>query len=132
MQRLLLVDDEESIRFALKKYLERSGYAVDSAPGYDAAVSLLAAHEYALAIFDLRLTGTRSAEGLDLLSHVRQHSPETKALLLSAYVTAAIELDARERGASLVLRKPVALQDLGRAISDALGGGGAAHEGRAS
>ena len=56
------------------------------------------------------------AEGLDLLGHVRELQPRAKCVLLSAYVSAEVERAALERGAEIVLRKPISLPDLGEAL----------------
>jgi CheY-like chemotaxis protein len=115
-RRILLVDDEEAITFATRRYLERRSLHVDVASALQEAKTLVAGGAYDLVMLDLRLTGALGAEGLDLLSHVRERQPAAKCVLLSAYVSAEVERAALDLGAALVLRKPIALPDLGEAL----------------
>lgn len=103
--RVLVVDDEPSILFAMKEYLERVGYGVDCAHGTAEALMLLAADRYALVIADLRLTATRQTDGLDLLAHVRSRAPETRTILLTAFDGIDTELEARRIGVDALLSK---------------------------
>jgi DNA-binding response OmpR family regulator len=83
--RLLIVDDEEAILFAMGDFLVRSGYQVDRANSRQEAERLLAGEPYALAIVDLRLGATEPRGGLDLLRRIRESSPRTQTILLTAY-----------------------------------------------
>ena len=114
--RILLVDDEEAITFATRRYFERRALHVDVAAALDQAKAFVAQGAYDLVVVDLRLTGALGAEGLDLLSHVHEHQPAAKCVLLSAYVSAEVERAALDRGAEMVLRKPISLPDLGDAV----------------
>jgi CheY-like chemotaxis protein len=114
--RVLLVDDEEAITFATRRYFERRALHVDVASELAPAKAFVAGGAYDLVVVDLRLTGALGAEGLELLSHVRERQPSAKCVLLSAYVSAEVERAARDRGALLVLRKPISLPDLGEAL----------------
>lgn len=118
---LLVVDDEEAIGFALKRYFERNGLGVDVATGADEARALLARTAYAVVIADLRLEGTHDAAGLDLLQHIQETQPAVRCILLSAYANAEMERLATDRGAALVLRKPIALPDLLQHVRGLLG-----------
>jgi CheY-like chemotaxis protein len=118
--RILLVDDEEAITFATRRYFERRSLHVDVASELDQAKAFVADGAYDLVVVDLRLTGALGAEGLALLSHVRDRQPDAKCVLLSAYVSAEVERAALERGAVLVLRKPISLPDLGEALTGLL------------
>jgi DNA-binding response OmpR family regulator len=110
--RLLVVDDEEPIVFAMSRYFAAQGFDVDSACVLEEAYALLDQARYAVVIADLRLTGLRGAEGLELLAYVHQHWAGTRTVLLTAYSSPEIESAARMRGADAVLRKPMPLPDL--------------------
>src|SRR5512143_4317218 len=69
--RLLVVDDEAAIRFALTEYFRESGWLVDAAAEREGAEALLACTEYAVVIADLRLTGIYGMEGLDIIQWSR-------------------------------------------------------------
>ena len=59
----------------------------------------------------------RLREGLDLLPYVRSTSPSTRTLLLTAYGSAELEVEARRRGADAVLRKPKPLAEIAQLLS---------------
>src|SRR5215212_2538352 len=84
-RRMLIVDDEEAILFAMEEYFTTRGYQVSCARELEEAQALLSFAQYDVVIADLRLTGINGAEGLELLSFVRACSPRTKILLLTAY-----------------------------------------------
>src|SRR5437016_12433772 len=97
-QRMLIVDDEESILFALSDFFSTLGFDVHCARELIDAEKLLRNVQYDVVIADLRLTGTHDTEGLELVSYVRQISTRTKILLLTAYGTPEIEVEASRRG----------------------------------
>src|SRR5262245_22884033 len=105
-RRLLIVEDEPAILFALTLYFSREGVAVDTARTREEAEELLALEHYAVVIADLRLGGSSSTEGLDIISDVHRIAPETKVILLTAYGSSEVELEARQRGAHVLLHKP--------------------------
>ena len=106
--QLLVVDDEEPIRYALREYFVARGYAVDCAQEIEEAEALINTRTYDIVIADLRLTGIHGAEGLDLVSYVRERGGP-KVILLTAYGTSEIERAAYARGASAFLHKPTPL-----------------------
>jgi CheY-like chemotaxis protein len=117
--RLLVVDDEAAIRFALSEYFRESGWAVDAAAEKEEAEALLACTEYAIVIADLRLTGIYGVEGLDIIEWSRHLRPETRVVLLTGNGTPEIEAEARRRGADAFLHKPLPLTQL-EAVVDGL------------
>jgi len=115
------VDDEEPILFAMREYFATKGYAVDCARETAEAEALLQSNRYALAILDLRLSGTPGAEGLDVIELVRALSPQTRIILLTAYGSREIEAEARRRGADAFLHKPKPLAEVARIASGLMG-----------
>ena len=111
-ERILIVDDEELIVMAMRKYFERLGYAVDSAYELEEAQALLANYSYDLVIADLRLTGIGGVEGLQIVSDVHQRCANTRVILLSAFGTAEIERESFNRGADAFLQKPKAMMEI--------------------
>ena len=75
----------------MREYFVAKGWSVDCARETHEAVALLAEHDYGIAILDLRLSGTPGAEGLDLIESVRDRSPRTRIILLTAYGSREIE-----------------------------------------
>lgn len=110
--RILIVDDEELIVLAMRKYFEGLGYAVDAAHELEEAQALLANLPYDLVIADLRLTGIGGVEGLQIASDVHQRHRNTRVILLSAYGTPEIERESYNRGADAFLHKPKAMMEI--------------------
>jgi DNA-binding response OmpR family regulator len=117
--RLLVVDDEAAIRFALSEYFRENGWSVDSAAEKEEAEALLTCTEYAVVIADLRLTGISGVEGLDIIQLSRHLRPETRVVLLTGNGTPELEAEARRRGADAFLHKPLPLAQL-QAVVDSL------------
>jgi DNA-binding response OmpR family regulator len=117
--RLLIVDDEAAIRFALSEYFRGNGWSVDSAAEKEEAEALLTCTEYAVVIADLRLTGISGVEGLDIIQLSRHLRPETRVVLLTGNGTPELEAEARRRGADAFLHKPLPLARL-EAVVDSL------------
>jgi DNA-binding NtrC family response regulator len=114
--RLLIVDDEEPILFALREYFSTLGYEVHCAREVEEAEALLAHVQYQVVMADLRLTKSHGAEGLEIIGAVRERCPWARIILLTAYGTAEVEAEARRRGADAFLYKPKPLSELARVI----------------
>ena len=114
--RLLVIDDEAPILFAMKEYFETFGYSVHCAREREEAEALLAKVGYDVVIADLRLTGIDGTEGLGIVSYVRARYPKTKVILLTGYAAPAIEEEARRLGVDYFLRKPKPLPDLAQIV----------------
>ena len=110
--RILVVDDEEPILFAIRDYLEPLGWQVDCAQELEEAEALLSHIRYTLLIADLRLTGIHSNEGLELIRFVRERSPWTRVIVLTGYGSVEIEGEAVGRGVDAFLLKPQPLAAL--------------------
>ena len=119
-RRILIVDDEECIVFAMRRYFQLRGFEVDSACELEEAQALVANVAYAIVIADLRLTGVHGAEGLELLAYVRERCPWTRTMLLTAYGSLDLEVAGRERGVDLVMRKPCPLPEVAQAVMSLL------------
>jgi DNA-binding response OmpR family regulator len=111
-ERILIVDDEELIVMAMRKYFQGLGYAVDAAHELEEAQALLANYAYDLVIADLRLTGIGGVEGLQIVADVHQRCPHTRVILLSAFGTPEIERESFNRGADVFLQKPKAMMEI--------------------
>ena len=116
MPRLLVVDDEESICFSMSEYFSLQGYKVDTASEVEEAEKLLGSTEYKVVIQDLRLTMTSNHDGLDMIKLIREHNPQTRIIVLTAYGSAEIEDEARRCGADAFLRKPKPLSQVAQVV----------------
>lgn len=110
--RILVVDDEEPILFAIRDYFEPLDWQVDCAQELEEAEALLSHIRYTLLIADLRLTGIHSNEGLELIRFVRERSPWTRVIVLTGYGSVEIEGEAVGRGVDAFLQKPQPLAAL--------------------
>ena len=116
LPRLLVIDDEESICFSMSEYFSLHGYKVDTACEIEEAEKLIGATNYKVVIQDLRLTMTNSHDGLDIIRLIREHNPQTRIIVLTAYGSAEIEDEARRCGADAFLRKPKPLSQVAQVV----------------
>ena len=80
--RLLVVDDEESLRITTAAILEKEGYSVDTASSGDEAITLLEEKDYDLVLTDLHMEG---GDGLSVLSSIRRQAPLTISVVLTGF-----------------------------------------------
>lgn len=116
LPRLLVVDDEESICFSMSEYFSLQGYKVDTASEVEEAEKLLGSTDYKVVIQDLRLTMTSKHDGLGMIKLIREHNPQTRIVILTAYGSAEIEDEARRCGADAFLRKPKPLSQVAQVV----------------
>jgi two-component system, response regulator RegA len=119
--RLLLVDDETPILFAMANYFRAKGYVVDAAREREEAEALLTNVAYAAVIVDLRMTAVHGADGLEVVVYARERCPAARIIVLTAYGSPAAEAEARARGADAFLHKPQPLADLAQLLDRLLG-----------
>jgi len=111
-RHVLLLDDEEAILVPTAKYFRSLGWTVDLAREAEEGEALISHRHYDLAILDVRVTRFGGTGGLELLREIRRRDHGTSVIVLSAYVSADMEEEARSLGAAAVLRKPQSLPDL--------------------
>lgn len=114
---VLVVDDEEPIRSALKKYLAQQQFDVYTSASGDEALEQLRRHKIALMVSDIRMPGT---SGVDLVPQAIEIEPDLAILMLTAVNDATSAALCMQRGAMDYLTKPIELADLGRAVQRAL------------
>ena len=117
MVSVLVVDDEEPIRNALRKYLKQQQFEVYTAGSGEEALQQLRLHKVALMLSDIRMPGT---SGVDLVPQALEIEPELAILMLTAVNDATSAALCMQRGAMDYLTKPIELADLGRAVQRAL------------
>ena len=101
--RLLVVDDEESLRITTAAILEREGYKVDTASSGDEAILLLQKLEYDLVLTDLHMEG---GDGLSVLSQIRRQAPLTISIVLTGFASVESAIASLQEGAYDYLIKP--------------------------
>jgi len=121
-RRLLLVDDDSSVRESMVKFFRRRGFIAESTSERHEAEALLRNRRYDALIVDLQLTADHGREGYEVLSFARRVCPGVKTILLTAVRTTSTDRQGRESGADVVLDKPQALADLTRTVTRLLEG----------
>jgi putative nucleotidyltransferase with HDIG domain len=111
--RVLVVDDEETIRTALARFLRSAGYEVEVAESGIAALVLLERQRFVIMICDVRMPGMT---GLEVVPEALQLDADLGILMLSAVNDAPTATDALSHGAMDYLVKPIELVDLQRAV----------------
>ena len=101
--RILVVDDERAIGIAIQRLLGARGHEVDAAHSGEEALGRLAEHAYHLVITDLSLQGV---SGMDVLRWVREHAPETAVIMITAFGSEKIAVEAMKLGAADYIPKP--------------------------
>ncbi len=107
--KILLADDEPSLRLTAGDALESQGHKVTLACDGLEAKTLLATNEFDLLITDIRMP---KITGLELFDHLRQHRPETDAILVTAYGEIRDAVKALKNGALDYLIKPFDMEEL--------------------
>jgi len=107
--RILLVDDEEGIRFTLGCLLRKEGYQVDTAAGHVDAIVLLQSSAYDLAFVDIMLAGE---SGIDVLHGIKAISPATEVVIFTGSPEVETAAEAVRLGAFDYILKPVLPQKL--------------------
>jgi DNA-binding NtrC family response regulator len=102
--RILLVEDKESLRAVLRKTLEAEGFGVDEAPDGGTALAKIRSDRFAMVLTDLRLP---AASGHDVLKAAITSDPEMPVILMTAYGTIKDAVSAMKAGAYDYLEKPV-------------------------
>jgi signal transduction histidine kinase len=111
--RLLVVDDEESLRITTAAILEKEGYTVDTASSGDEAISLLEKAEYDLVLTDLHMEG---GEGLTVLNEIRRTCPLTISIVLTGFASVESAISALQEGAYDYLVKPCDIETMKHTI----------------
>ena len=111
---LLVVDDEKNMRASLKTVLVAEGYAVRAVDSAEEALNLLAQEDLFMLITDARLGGM---SGYELLSKARAQWPDLPMLMITAYATPKLAVEAIKAGAIDYLAKPFAPEELLHAVA---------------
>src|SRR5271170_3910813 len=103
MQKLLIVEDDQSVRTTMVMCLELEGYAVDAVGSTREAIDCLAAQSYPIVISDIYLD---ERTGLDVLRTAREHNPDCAVILMTGRGSMETVMKATEGGAFEYLAKP--------------------------
>ncbi|BCA80714.1 sigma-54 dependent transcriptional regulator [Desulfuromonas sp. AOP6] len=116
-QKILIIDDEESIRFTFSSFLVEEGYAVETAANYTEAMDRLAAGGVDLIFSDILLGGD---SGIDILQEVRSQGIDVPVIMITGFPGVETAREAVRLGAFDYLSKPVTQDILLRTTQVAL------------
>jgi DNA-binding NtrC family response regulator len=111
---VLVVDDEKNMRLSLQTVLKDEGYAARAVESAEAALELLAQEEFFMVITDARLGGMT---GYEFLKKIHAQKPDLPALMLTAYATPKLAVEAIKAGAIDYLAKPFEPEELLHAVA---------------
>src|SRR5688572_5193817 len=101
---VLVVDDEQGNRTSLEKIFEREGMRVLSADGAKSALELARKHRVEVVLTDLMMPGT---SGLELMRALKEVAPDTEVVMMTAYGTVEVAVQAMREGAYDFVEKPL-------------------------
>lgn len=116
INRILVADDEESMRWVLSKALRKKGFTVDLARDGEEALRLIRSESYDLAILDIKMPGI---SGLDLIDKVHELKAELLVIIMTAEAGMKNAVEAMKRGAYDYLTKPFDLDVMDAIIEKA-------------
>ncbi len=109
IERILIADDEDSIRWVLERSLTRQGYLVDAVEDGRKAWDCFCRQTYDMAILDIRMPGI---DGLELLERMQAERPETLVVIMTAETSMKNAVEAMKMGAYDYLPKPFDLDEV--------------------
>jgi two-component system, NtrC family, response regulator PilR len=127
--RILVVDDERSMREFLTICLGRAGHEVTAVGGGAEAIAKISAEGFDLVITDLTMP---QVGGMDVLRHVMRQETPPLVLMITAFATAETAIEALKLGAYDYLNKPFKVEEIQVVVSRALERSRLAHENRPS
>ena len=120
MKRILIIDDDESIRRAIRRPLSKAGFSVQVAVNGTEGVSQFLGGQFDLVIVDIWMP---EKNGLETLTEIRRNTPEAKVIVMSGGERGMAPTSqlkrAKELGAVATLTKPFPLSDLLQAVHEA-------------
>ena len=111
--RVLVADDEETVRLLMERVLQGKGHQVTLAPDGQAAIARLRAASVDVVFTDMRMPG---AGGMAVLAVARERQPDAAVVVMTAFGTIETAVQAMQQGAREFLLKPVSLDHLGLLI----------------
>ena len=108
-KKILIVDDEDTLRILVRNELEHHGFEVFDVPGGAEALTFLAGKEVDLVILDIKMPGLG---GLDVLARIREDDLARKVIMLTGVGELKIARESLELGASDFMSKPFEMNSL--------------------
>jgi two-component system, OmpR family, response regulator len=115
--KILIVDDEEALRFFTADSLARAGWYVNEADSGEAALTMLTETVYDVILLDLRMVGI---DGITVMRRVKEQWPETIIIIMTAYASVDSAIESVRQGAFDYLQKPCTVNDIIACVNRAL------------
>src|SRR5689334_17998551 len=109
MKRVLVVDDEENLRLVVRSFLRRDGYEVEVASGGEEALKLIETFGPDVILTDVRMP---KMGGLDLLATLKAKGSEITVIVMSAYGSLDLAIEAIKAGAYDYIPKPFKAEEV--------------------
>jgi CheY-like chemotaxis protein len=120
-KRVLIIDDEVNIRRLTRLTLETAGYAVGEAENGVVALSLLEGQvHWDAVLLDQKMPGLA---GTDVLRRIKSVTPQTAVIMMTAFASVELAVEAMKLGASDFVRKPMTPEVVRNAVAAAVGAG---------
>jgi len=115
--RLLIVDDELSVRESLGKWFREEGYEVQTAEDASRALTLLATHTFDAALLDIKMHGT---DGIELQHRMHEAVPDLIVIMMTGYASVETAVAALKNGAYDYVTKPLDPDEIAHLVKKAL------------
>ncbi|MGE5699512.1 MAG: sigma-54-dependent transcriptional regulator, partial [Deltaproteobacteria bacterium] len=115
--KVLIVEDNETLRAGIKVYLEDAGFSIDEAATGVDAVKKLEAESFHAVVSDIRLG---DLTGVDILKKAKEVNSRTEVILMTAYATVETAVEALRLGAFDYIQKPLELEQLKHRVRTAI------------
>jgi len=115
--RILIVDDDESIRKVLAAVLEENGYIIDVAKNGEEAVEKTNRGFYNLALVDIRLP---DIEGIKLIAMMKETTPKMRKIIITGFPSLQNAVEALNKGADVYIMKPFDMDKVLQTIKEQL------------
>ncbi len=117
MAKILVIDDNETMREGMETIISRMGHQTFGAAGGQEGVSLLEGSAFDLVLTDLKMEGM---DGIEVLTRARQIHPEAVVILITAFGTIEVAVEAIKKGAYDFIQKPFSQDQLRLKVAQAL------------
>ena len=115
--QILIVEDNDTMREGMERVVRKIGYTPVAVPDAESALERLSEHQVALVVTDYKLPGL---SGLELLERIKAQAPETEVLVVTAYGSIELAVEAVKKGAVDFITKPFPPEELALKIENAL------------
>lgn len=117
-KKLLVVDDQQSLRFLIREIFQEEGYCVAEASNYDEAIAVAKRFIPDIALVDMRLGNNTGYDGGDIVKALKQHLPELVPIVVTAHSDPRKLTNAMNNGAVYCIEKPFDVEQIVSVVND--------------